>query len=158
MSNDFQAPHLYTVKNQCLRETKKNRKDVAEIDDERNLFSCDRLNSWKATVTCSIGCIGQKLNMINADDEIDVNVTKAVLNEHFKQNHDESVEECLKEISKLDNFTFEKFGLKCSSKMAQFSYCMWKQLIVTCPVERQKKSKQCKKLRIIFNKKLSKAP
>lgn len=91
---------------------------------------------------------------INSDSEIDLDVTKSVINDNFKQvnNTDEMVDECVKEIDEIQNFTLDKFGLRCSMKMAQFAYCMWRKFTLNCPPEKQQKNKQCNKLRIVLRK------
>jgi len=63
--------HLHSIKSQCVQEMKKIKKahksHNSTTDSEGglyNLFSCDRLNRWKATITCTMNCMGQKLEMV----------------------------------------------------------------------------------------------
>lgn len=82
-------------------------------------------------------------------------MTKTVIRENFarQQNStDEQVEKCVKEANESVNFSLEKFGLKCNTKMAQFTYCMWRQFAINCPVDRQQKTKQWDKLRMILKR------
>lgn len=82
-------------------------------------------------------------------------MTKTVFRENFarQQNStDEQVEKCVKEANESVNFSLEKFGLKCNTKMAQFTYCMWRQFAINCPVDRQQKTKQCDKLRMVLKR------
>lgn len=89
---------------------------------------------------------------------MDVNVMKSVVRENFARQNwqqnstDELVEKCAKEINDSSNFSLDKFGLKCNTKMAQFSYCMWRQFTISCPAEKQQKTRQCEKLRMVLKK------
>lgn len=65
--------NLQKIKTQCTHDIKKsirkNNTDSSATDDYGgvySLFSCDRLNRWKAMITCTINCMGEKLGMVSA--------------------------------------------------------------------------------------------
>lgn len=91
---------------------------------------------------------------ITSNGDINLNVTRAFMGGNFdgENSTDELVDECVKEINEFDDFSFEKLGLKCCTKMAQLVYCIWRQIMLTCPVEKQEKTKQCEKLRTILRR------
>lgn len=62
------------------------------------------------------------------------------------------VDKCVQETSVSLKGVLDKFGLKCNTKMAEFAYCIWRELFNSCPTEQQNKSKQCERLRIILRK------
>ncbi|XP_070495847.1 uncharacterized protein [Chironomus tepperi] len=160
--------NLQSVKSQCVREVKKNKRSFdsnnTTTDSEGglyNLFSCDRLNRWKATITCTLNCMGQKLEMVwtvDSDGVIDTNRTKSVILEYFvheswqQEMSDDAVDKCGQEVSSMSGGVLDKYGLQCNTRMAEFAYCLWREFFVMCPSERQNRSKQCEKLRYILRK------
>lgn len=76
------------------------------------------------------------------------------MRENWQQNIlDNIIENCAEMVERPnENFTLDRFGMKCSTKMAQFSYCIWRQLTIKCPIDRQQRSRQCRKLRNVLNK------
>lgn len=139
------------------------------------MFSCDRVNRWKIVVTCTIDCVAQNLGMvniqpficlvidtfllqINSDGIINVDVAKRVILENFatrswEQNvSDDLVEKCSKNIATIASKQVNGFGLECSSKAAEFAYCMWRELFLICPADKQQITKQCDQLRSVLEK------
>ncbi|KAL7025148.1 hypothetical protein ACKWTF_013365 [Chironomus riparius] len=157
--------NLQSIKSQCVQEMKKNKKahksDNSTTDSEGglyNLFSCDRLNRWKATITCTMNCMGQKLEMVDSDGNININRTKSVILDNFAQQSwqqeisDDAVDKCAQDVISKPGVMLDKYGLQCNTKMAEFAYCLWREFFILCPSERQNKSKQCEKLRYILRK------
>lgn len=71
-SNFIVNEDIQIIKAECLQEMKKTRKqsnsDNSTFNGDGglyNLFSCDRINQWKATITCTLNCMGLKLGMVN---------------------------------------------------------------------------------------------
>lgn len=154
-----------TTKAQCIaanrKMLRKNNDTQGKSEDDSglsNLFSCDRVNRWKTVVTCTIDCVAQKLGMINSD-EIVLDVAKSVVRNNFAAQSweekvtDEIVEKCSKDIAKISNSTkIDNFGLQCSLKAAEFAYCVWRELFLICPLDKQQKTKQCDQLRNVLEK------
>lgn len=46
----------------------------------------------------------------------------------------------------------DAFGFHCNSKAAEFVYCMWRELFLICPADKQQNSKQCEKMRSVLKK------
>lgn len=65
---------------------------------------------------------------------------------------DDLVEKCAKEISISTSKPVGAFGYQCSSKTGEFVYCMWRELFLGCPADKQVNSKQCDKLRSVLGK------
>ena len=139
-----------------------------------NMFSCDRINRWKTVVTCAIDCVAQKLAMVNSkmlvfailinflsqinSDEIILDVAKLVVKNNFavqrweKNVTDDLVEKCSKDVANINSKKIDGFGLQCSSKAAEFAYCIWRELFLICPQDEQQKNRQCDKLRSVLEK------
>jgi hypothetical protein len=62
------------------------------------------------------------------------------------------VEKCAKEVNASTGVGIDAFGFQCSSKAAEFAYCMWRELFLTCPKDKQQTSKQCGKLFSVLEK------
>jgi hypothetical protein len=65
------------------------------------------------------------------------------------------VEKCAKTVAlstSKPGKPVSEFGLECSSKPAEFAYCMWRELFLTCPEEKREKTKMCDKLRGVLAK------
>lgn len=61
---------------------------------------------------------------------------------------DKLVEKCVNEVSTGGIQRVHAYGEECNLQMAKFSYCMWKEYFLSCPLERQQGSlKRCNKLR-----------
>lgn len=89
---------------------------------------------------------------------ININNTKSVISQNFARQNwqaeivDDSVEKCVGEISEKPNLQLDKFGLKCSTKMAALAYCMWREYFISCPASQQNKSRQCERLRMVLKR------
>ena len=59
---------------------------------------------------------------------------------------DRIVENCMVETENTQREPLNYFGLQCSSKAAEFVYCMWKELFLTCPSDKQANNRNCQKL------------
>lgn len=141
-----------------------------------SMFSCDRMNRWKTVVTCTVDCVAQKVGMVitvcltfgtlfqlfcpqfDAKGVINVEVAKRVVIENFaKQPWEQDasnklVEKCAKEVTDSTSKAMDSFGFQCNSKAAEFAYCMWRELFLTCPDDKQENSRQCQKLRVVLVK------
>lgn len=62
------------------------------------------------------------------------------------------VVKCAATLKKSTSKAIDEFGLQCSTKSAEFAYCMWRELFLTCPEEKQEKTKMCSKLRSVLTK------
>ncbi|KAG5670422.1 hypothetical protein PVAND_000688 [Polypedilum vanderplanki] len=165
-SPNQQNEKLQMIKSLCVQEVKKNLtksdENATTVESDGgmyNIFSCDKVNRWKTSVTCTIDCMGQKLEMINLKGEINIQTAKSVIKENFatqswqKNISDEVIDRCYEEISKTSpNTVLEKFGLKCNTKLTELTYCMWREFFMLCPVENQQKGKHCEKLRYVLKK------
>lgn len=86
---------------------------------------------------------------------INVDVAKRVVIENFARQQWEQdasnnlVEKCATELTSSSK-AVDAFGFQCSSKAAEFVYCMWRELFLTCPIDKQQKSTQCEKLRAVL--------
>lgn len=69
-----------------------------------------------------------------------------------KKTSDELVEQCAKGTMESDSKPVDAFGFQCSSKAMEFAYCMWRELFLTCPVDKQRCTKRCEKMRKILKK------
>ena len=78
--------------------------------------------------------------------------------EYMRQSHagheweqkvsDKLVEKCVNEVSAQEVQKVHAYGEECNLQMAKFSYCMWKEYFLSCPLERQQGYiKRCNKLR-----------
>lgn len=80
-----------------------------------------------------------------------------IVNENFSREKwqqkisDDLVEKCISEVESEDDFELDNFGFKCNTKMARFSYCMWREITLNCPEESQQNSRQCQRLRSVLN-------
>lgn len=89
---------------------------------------------------------------------INVDVAKRVVIENFARQQWEQdasnklVEKCATEVTGSSSKAVDAFGFQCSSKAAEFVYCMWRELFLTCPIDKQQKSMQCEKLRAVLTK------
>jgi hypothetical protein len=62
---------LSVIKAECMKELRKSRKNVTEKSDEvegngglYNMFSCEKINRWKTTVTCTMDCFAMKIGVV----------------------------------------------------------------------------------------------
>lgn len=139
------------------------------------MFSYDRVNFHKTLVICTIDCVAQKAGIVRMcemyfpnrwlmifwqiDDEGAVNVqaAKKLAKSSFAQEaweqaaSDNLVDKCVDEINTSDRHPVNAYGYDCSSKAAEFVYCMWRELFLTCPDDKQQKSKSCQKLRGVLS-------
>jgi uncharacterized protein YaaN involved in tellurite resistance len=89
---------------------------------------------------------------------INVEVAKQVVKENYavqpweQEASNELVERCAKEVAASQSKSVDAYGLSCKSKAAEFVYCMWRELFLTCPADKQMKTKQCDKLRTVLKK------
>ena len=61
---------------------------------------------------------------------------------------DQLVEKCIKQVSTVEAIKIHAYGENCNLQMTKFSYCMWKEFFLSCPLERQHGAmKRCNKLR-----------
>lgn len=94
----------------------------------------------------------------DAKGVINAEVAKRVISENFAKQQweqnvsDDLVEKCAKEVKDSTSSPIDSFGFQCSSKAAEFAYCMWRELFLTCPADKQQTSKQCEKLRNVLMK------
>lgn len=65
---------------------------------------------------------------------------------------DEIVEKCAKAAITTASKPVAAFGFQCSSKVGEFAYCIWRELFLTCPVEKQQNTKRCAKMRKVLKK------
>lgn len=95
---------------------------------------------------------------MDSNNVINIDVAKRTVIENFavqeweKSVSDKLVEKCAMETEKTPSQPVDAFGFQCSSKAAEFAYCMWRELFLTCPADKQKSARQCDKLRIILEK------
>ena len=95
---------------------------------------------------------------VDTAGNIYVNKTKSVILENFAQQSwqqeisNDAVDKCFEEVSSKPGVVLDKYGLECNTRMAEFAYCLWREFFVSCPSDRQNKSKQCEKLRYILRK------
>lgn len=86
------------------------------------------------------------------------NVAKRVVRENFivqeweQDASDDLVEKCSKEVKESTSKPVNAFGFQCNSKPAEFVYCMWRELFLICPSEKQVRTMQCEKLRKVLKK------
>lgn len=84
--------------------------------------------------------------------------TKRVVIENFAKDSweqdasDDLVDKCVKIVDKTIVKDIDSFGLKCSSKAAELAYCIWREMFLTCPEDRQEITKRCMKLRNVMSK------
>ncbi|CAO1421693.1 unnamed protein product [Diamesa serratosioi] len=153
------------LRNKCVVEIKKKRHSNGTTDDEFegdggifDMYSCDRVNRRKSEITCIMDCIGQKTGVIDKTGKFDVNVAKQMILENYaireweKSTSDKLVEKCIAGISSLSK-PIDAYGYQCSSHMAQFAYCMWREFFLSCPIDKQHPNKQCEKLRTVITRK-----
>lgn len=74
------------------------------------------------------------------------------IREWEKTTSDRLVEKCIAGISTLSK-PIDAYGYQCSSHMAQFAYCMWREFFLSCPTDKQHPNKQCEKLRNVIARK-----
>jgi hypothetical protein len=80
-------------------------------------------------------------------------VAKKVVIENFavekweKEAADGIVEKCVQKVNESKRENVDSMGVKCSIKTAEFGYCIWKNLFLICPADKQTKNKRCEELR-----------
>lgn len=98
------------------------------------------------------------LFQIDSNGVVNVDVASRIVNENFATQEweqdasDVLVEKCAKEVAGSTSKPIDTFGLQCSSKAGEFVYCMWRELFLTCPADKQINTKQCDKLRSVLKR------
>lgn len=98
------------------------------------------------------------LRQIDSNGDVNNEVAKRVVNENFaiqkweKEASDRLVDKCVSEVSSSSSQPVDAFGYQCSSKTGEFVYCMWRELFLTCPADKQVNSTQCDKMRSVLGK------
>lgn len=91
-------------------------------------------------------------NVINIDVAKRTVIDNFAIQDWEKSVSDKLVEKCANETATSTRQPVDSFGFQCSSKAAEFAYCIWRELFLTCPADKQKSARQCDKLRIILGK------
>ena len=69
-----------------------------------------------------------------------------------KEISEKLVERCAENISNNVSKPVDAFGFQCSSTAGEFVYCMWRELFLSCPRDKQLNTKRCDKLRKVLDK------
>lgn len=72
--------------------------------------------------------------------------------EWAKNESDKLVDMCAKATMESASQPVDAFGFQCSSKAAVFVYCMWRELFLLCPIDKQQNTKRCSKMREVLKK------
>uniref|UniRef100_A0A336N4P6 CSON006422 protein n=1 Tax=Culicoides sonorensis TaxID=179676 RepID=A0A336N4P6_CULSO len=150
------SEEMKEIKRQCFAEVKKQRKS-RKNDDGLDVFSCEKVEKNKESVVCAMECVAKKQGTLTDDSIPDVDAFKALMKKQYKEDAwqlkvvDEIVDICLADTAakmalQRQNVT-ENSIQKCNPGPSIMAHCLWRQIVLRCPVELQDKSQQCQKMR-----------
>ena len=103
-------------------------------------------------VICAMECVGRKKEVVNEDGTL----IEPKLMEFVKSNFAADdwqqpllaghIETCVKEAKEKAAKMPREAG-QCSSETSNFGYCMWRQMALACPKDKQVASKRCDRIR-----------
>nr|AAQ16288.1 odorant-binding protein AgamOBP56 [Anopheles gambiae] len=103
-------------------------------------------------VICAMECVGRKKEVVNEDGTL----IEPKLMEFVKSNFAADdwqqpllaghIETCVKEAKEKAAKMPREAG-QCSSETSNFGYCMWRQMALACPKDKQVANKRCDRIR-----------
>lgn len=101
---------------------------------------------------CAMECVGRKKEVVNEDGTL----IEPKLMEFVKSNFAADdwqqpllaghIETCVKEAKEKAAKMPREAG-QCSSETSNFGYCMWRQMALACPKDKQVANKRCDRIR-----------
>uniref|UniRef100_A0A9I3EI71 Uncharacterized protein n=1 Tax=Anopheles dirus TaxID=7168 RepID=A0A9I3EI71_9DIPT len=149
--NNENLDKIHEIKKQCFTEVRnKNKADGAY--EPVDVFSCERLNKTKMEVICAMECVGRKKEVLNEDGTLIEGKLMEFVKSNFAADDWQQpllgghIDTCLKEAKEKAAKNPREAG-QCSSETSHFGYCMWRQLALACPKEKQVANRRCDRIR-----------
>uniref|UniRef100_A0AAG5DPM1 Odorant-binding protein n=1 Tax=Anopheles atroparvus TaxID=41427 RepID=A0AAG5DPM1_ANOAO len=150
-ANGENMEKIHEVKKQCFTEVRSKNKADGTYEPV-DMFSCERLNRTKMEVICAMECVGRKKEIVDETGSL----LEPKLTEFVKANFasDEwqqpliagQIETCVKEAKEQAAKQPREAG-QCNPDVSNFGYCMWRQMALACPKEKQVANKRCDRIR-----------
>jgi hypothetical protein len=147
---------MHKIKMECFEET---RKASGTENSPPDAFHCGGMGRAKKEFACVMLCVAKKQNIIDDNDEIMEDEAKTFLKtealapEWAKEKSDDIVDKCAKEAIKMDEkpksneIDDDEKTPKCRKTALKFAHCIFRELSMECPAEKQKDSKMCNMMR-----------
>uniref|UniRef100_A0A182Y732 Carboxylesterase type B domain-containing protein n=1 Tax=Anopheles stephensi TaxID=30069 RepID=A0A182Y732_ANOST len=150
-ANNENLDKIHEIKKQCFAEVRnKNKADGAY--EPVDFFSCDRLNKTKMDVICAMECVGRKKEVVNDDGTLIEGKLMEFVKSNFAADDWQQpllaghIDTCVKEAKDKAAKSPREAG-QCSSETSNFGYCMWRQMALACPKDKQVANKRCDRIR-----------
>uniref|UniRef100_A0A182QPU3 Uncharacterized protein n=1 Tax=Anopheles farauti TaxID=69004 RepID=A0A182QPU3_9DIPT len=150
-SNNENLDKIHEIKKQCFMEVRnKNKADGAY--EPVDVFSCERLNKTKMEVICAMECVGRKKEVVNEDGTLIESKLMEFVKSNFASDDwqqpllEGHIETCVKEAKDKAAKNPREAG-QCNSETSNFGYCMWRQLALACPKDKQVANRRCDRIR-----------
>lgn len=137
--------YMKEIKSECMEEVL----GEESIDDmSYDPFDCEKMEKVKSDMICITECFARKANLLN-DNGV---MNKTVILNSLRSDGPEwrtaiagkIVDKCLTKTKNSINIG------ECNADPLKIFYCIWKQLVQSCPAKLQSKSMKCKKIRAHF--------
>ncbi|XP_058129579.1 uncharacterized protein LOC131290038 [Anopheles ziemanni] len=150
-ANGENMEKIHEIKKQCFTEVR-NKNKAEGTYEPVDMFSCERLNKTKMEVICAMECLGRKKEIVDDSGSL----LEPKLHEFVKVNFaadewqqpliDGHIKTCVKEAREKTAKSPREAG-QCNAEASNFGYCMWRQMALACPKEKQVANKRCDRIR-----------
>ncbi|XP_049540364.1 glutactin-like [Anopheles darlingi] len=139
------------VKKQCFTEVR-NKNKADKTYEPVDMFSCERLNNTKTEVICAMECVARKKEILNEDGTLMEEKLLEFTRTNFAADEWQQpllagfIEMCLKEAKEKVAKNPREPG-QCNAETSNYGYCMWRQMALACPKDKQESTKRCERMR-----------
>ncbi|XP_062715553.1 uncharacterized protein LOC134291603 [Aedes albopictus] len=146
------------TKKQCFTEVRSKERSARGMMNPVDMFDCEKMNKTKQEYICAVECVGRKFDIIDKEGNL-MSADKLVkfTKDNFAADPwqdavvDELVASCLKEVAeKNEKMKATGDHTTCNPSSSNFGYCMWRQMTLACPKDKQDTSKKCERMRERF--------
>ncbi|XP_062556149.1 uncharacterized protein LOC134220990 [Armigeres subalbatus] len=146
------------TKKQCFSEVRSKDRSARGMVNPVDMFDCEKMNKTKQEYICAVECVSRKFdvidqegNLLGADKLIQFTKDNFAADPWQESIIEGVVDTCLKEVAeKNEKLKASGETTTCNPASSNFGYCMWRQMTLACPKDKQEQSKKCERMRERF--------